>query len=222
MSFRRRVKYFLVHSLGYNGKNADKIIASGALSINGKITVQNDLLQDEDELKLGDEVVRPARRYRYYMLNKPRGLECTFSKKIKDNLGTVFPFDDAFFVAGRLDKDSEGLLLISDDGKWVNKVANAGSNREKEYEVEVDSPLNEEFVKRMSEGLDLGDFVTRPCKVRLMNDKSFSIVLTEGKNRQIRRMCRKLGYRVQRLKRIRIDKFYLSDLQNLNYAVLKL
>jgi 23S rRNA pseudouridine2604 synthase len=213
MSFRRRIKYYLVHTLNYTGKGANKLIASGTLSINGKIVLQNEILKDEDEVKSGEEVVKARVSYRYYALNKPVGIESTFNKNIKDNLSTLFPFDDRYSVAGRLDKASEGLLLISDDGKWIKEITKPENKKEKEYEVEVDKNIDEHFVKSMSGGLDIGICVTQPCRVKKTGDKTFNIILTEGKNKQIRRMCKKLGLSVLRLQRIRVDKFYLSDLQ---------
>ena len=213
MSFRRRIKYYLVHSLNYTNKGADKMLASGTLSINGKIVLQNEILKDEDELKNGEEVLKKPITYAYYALNKPAGIESTFNKEVKDNLSTVFPFDERYSVAGRLDKASEGLLLISDDGKWVREITLPENKKEKEYEVEVDKNIDEDFIERMSGGLDIGICTTQPCIAKKIGDKSFNIILTEGKNRQIRRMCKKLGFTVTRLKRIRIDSFYLSDLQ---------
>ncbi|MGZ3883699.1 MAG: pseudouridine synthase [Bacteroidia bacterium] len=220
MGFRTRIKYFLVHTLGYTGKDADKIIASGTLSINGNIIVQNEPVKDEDELRMNGAVIRPKPDFRYYALNKPAGIECSFSKKIKDNLSTVFPFDGTYFIAGRLDKASEGLVLISNDGKWVDRIANAKSHKEKEYEVAVDKPIDAAFIEKMSGSVDIGFHLTRPCVVKQLSGTQFSIVLTEGKNRQIRRMCKSLGYAVIELKRVRIDKFYLSDLQNLDYKII--
>ncbi len=222
MSFRLRIKYFLVHTLNYTSKNANKIIASGALSINGKKIVQNELVKDEDEVLLNSEVIKKGLQFSYYALNKPRGIESTFNDSIKDNLKTVFPLDNSYFIAGRLDKASEGLLLVSNDGKWVHKITRPESRKEKEYVVEVDKVITDDFVKKMQGGLDIGICVTQACEVKRMNATQFTIVLTEGKNKQIRRMCKKLGYKVMALKRVRIDQFYLNDLQDVNMRALQI
>ncbi len=213
MSFRKKIKFYLVHTLNYTNKGADKIIASGTLSINGNIIVQNEILNDEDEVKLVGETIKVGNIYEYYALNKPAGIESSFNNKIKNNLSTVFPFNGIYFIAGRLDKASEGLMLISNDGKWVNELVKPESKKEKEYEVEVDKIITDEFVTLMSRGVDIGICVTQSCVVRKLNETKFNIVLTEGKNRQIRRMCWKLGFKVKALKRVRIDRFYLSDIQ---------
>ncbi len=180
------------------------------------------MLNDEDELKLDSEILKSIPEYKYYALNKPRGIESTFSSDIKDNLSTVFPFTGEFIVAGRLDKASEGLLIISNNGRWVNSITRPQHKKEKEYIVEVDKEINEEFIDKMGKGVDIGICVTLPCFIEKVGPKSFRIILTEGKNKQIRRMCKTLGFRVQTLKRIRIDKFHLADLESLNFKELKI
>lgn len=217
MSFRLRIKYHLIHALNYTNKTAGDLISSGKLTVNGKVVLANDILNDDDELILEGQVIKPAVQYEYYALYKPIGIESTFHAAIEDNLGKVFPFNDSFFVAGRLDKASEGLLIISNNGKWVNAITRADAYKEKEYEVEVDRAITHEFLESMSKGVDIGFYITRSCSVTKLSETSFNIVLTEGKNKQIRRMCKKLGFRVIKLKRIRIDKFYLSDLKPLEF-----
>jgi len=169
-------------------------------------------------LKLGEEVLKSKSVYQYYALHKPRGIESTFNEGIKDNLSTVFPFSNEFIVAGRLDKASEGLLIISNDGKWVHSITRPEFGKEKEYIVEVDKEINDEFIFKMRSGFDIGICVTIPCFAEKIDRKTFKIILTEGKNKQIRRMCKTLGFRVQTLKRLRIDKFHLSDLKELEYV----
>jgi 23S rRNA pseudouridine2604 synthase len=222
MSFRLRVKYFLIHRLNYTNKTAGALISSGKLTVNGKVITENEVLNDEDELKLDGGIIKSIPEYKYYALNKPPGIESTFSSDIKDNLSTVFPFTGEFIVAGRLDKASEGLLIISNNGRWVNSITRPQHKKEKEYIVEVDKEIGEEFIDRMGAGLDIGICVTLPCFIEKIDLKSFRIILTEGKNKQIRRMCKTLGFRVQTLKRIRIDKFHLSDLEPLKFVALKI
>jgi 23S rRNA pseudouridine2604 synthase len=213
MSFRLRLKYYLVHSLNYAGKKADEIIGSQTLKINGEVVKENVILHDLDEIELNGTILKEKARYEYYALHKPRGIESTFNKKIEHNLSTVFPFDGKFNIAGRLDKDSEGLLLISTNGKWVNGITRPDSKKEKEYLVEVNEKIDHDFILKMGAGVDIGFYITQPCFVEQINENCFRIILTEGKNKQIRRMCKKLGKTVSALKRIRIDEIYLGDLQ---------
>lgn len=222
MSFRLRIKYFLIHRLNYTNKTAGELISSGKLTVNGKVILKNELLRDEDELKLDNEILKAKPLYRYYALHKPKGIESTFNNSIKDNLSSVFPFDDKYIVAGRLDKASEGLLLISDDGKWVNAITRPEYNKEKEYIVEVDKEIPDEFITKMKDGVNIGFYITKPCEVEKTGFKTFRIILTEGKNKQIRRMCKKLGMQVQGLKRIRVDKFHLVDLKPLSYRIINI
>jgi 23S rRNA pseudouridine2604 synthase len=222
VSFRLRIKYFLIHRLNYTNKTADALISSGKLTVNGKEIRDNIVLNEEDELRSGDEIIKAKAVYQYYALHKPRGIESTFNSAIKDNLGSVFPFNDEFIVAGRLDKASEGLLIISNDGKWVHSLTRPEFKKEKEYIVEVDKEITEEFITRMGAGLDIGICITQPCFAEKTGEKKFRIILTEGKNKQIRRMCKTLRFSVLSLKRVRIDKFYLNDLEPLNYEVLNI
>lgn len=222
MSFRLRIKYFLIHRLNYTNKTAAALISSGKLTVNGKEIRGNEVLKDEEELKLGEEILKPKAVYQYYALHKPPGIESTFSLDIKDNLSTVFPFTGEFIVAGRLDKASEGLLIISNDGKWVHSLTRPEFKKEKEYIVEVDKEITEEFITKMGAGLDIGICVTLPCFVEKIDQKTFRIILTEGKNKQIRRMCKTLRFSVLTLKRIRIDKFHLNDLEELKCQVLNI
>jgi 23S rRNA pseudouridine2604 synthase len=220
MSFRLRIKYFLIHRLNYTNKTAGELISSGKLTVNGKTITGNEILKEEDELKLGDDILKKCISYNYYALYKPVGSESTFNAKIKDNLSTVFPFTDEYIIAGRLDKASEGLLLISTDGKWVNAITRPESGKEKEYIVEVDREMDEEFIQKMGRGVDIGFYITQPCFVKKIDSRTFDIILKEGKNKQIRRMCKKLGFKVVALKRIRIDKFYLTDLKPLEWRII--
>jgi 23S rRNA pseudouridine2604 synthase len=220
MSFRLRIKYFLIHRLNYTNKTAAELISSGKLTVNGKVVRENEFLAEEDELELNGQILKKKRIYSYYAIYKPVGIESTFNTKIKDNLGTVFPFNGDHIIAGRLDKASEGLMLISNDGKWVNAITRPENDKEKEYEVEVDKEIDEEFIVRMGNGVNIGFYVTKACEVKKTGEKNFIIILKEGKNKQIRRMCKKLGYKVERLKRVRIDKFHLFDLQALEYKII--
>jgi 23S rRNA pseudouridine2604 synthase len=218
VSFRLRIKYFLIHRLNYTNKTAGALISSGKLTVNGKKITGNEILKEEDELKFSNEILKKPTAYKYYALHKPRGIESTFNANIKDNLSAVFPFNGEFIIAGRLDKASEGLLLISNDGKWINGITRPENKKEKEYIVSVDKLLTWAFLNKMRKGVDIGICVTQPCFIKQIGEKSFKIILTEGKNKQIRRMCKKLGYKVEALKRTRIDKFYLLDIEVFKYS----
>lgn len=217
MSFRRRIKYFLIHGLNYTNKTSNELISSGKITVNGIKINENVLYNGEDEIKVEGEIVKSKSDFKYYQLYKPVGIESTFDKKREDNLSKVFPFNETYFVAGRLDKASEGLLLISNDGKWVNAISRHDAYKEKEYVVEINREPDDNFIAKMSAGVDIGFYTTRACKVKKTGEKEFNITLTEGKNKQIRRMCKKLGAEVIRLKRVRIDTFYLSDLKPFEY-----
>lgn len=213
MSFRLRIKYYLIHALNYTNKTANELISSGKITVNGNIINENIQIYEEDEIRLEDKIVRSKKSYRYFILNKPRGIESTFDKNRENNLTSVFPFTDEYFVAGRLDKDSEGMLLISNDGKWVNSITRDDAFKEKEYRVKIDKEPDALFIQHMANGVDIGFYITRKCKIWRTGDFEFHIILTEGKNKQIRRMCKRLGMKVQSLLRVRIDKFYLSDIK---------
>lgn len=222
MSFRLRIKYYLIHRLNYTNKTAGALVSSGKLTVNGKKITENEVLNDRDELKFENEILKEPVEYKYYALHKPRGIESTFNVNIRDNLSTVFSFNDEFIVAGRLDKASEGLLLISNDGKWVNGITRPERKKEKEYIVEVNKEITSVFIDKMGNGVDIGICKTQPCLIKKEAEKIFKIILTEGKNKQIRRMCKTLGFKVERLKRVRIDKFHLHDLELLKYKEIKI
>lgn len=220
MSFRTKIKHYLIHALNYTNKTAGELISSGKLTVNGIVIKGNEILLETDSLELNGCTIKKGVKYSYYALYKPIGIESTFDSKREDNLSKIFPFGSNYFIAGRLDKASEGLLLISNDGKWVNDITNNEAYKEKEYIVEVDKQIDANFIEKISNGLDIGICITRPCKAQQINAISFSIILTEGKNRQIRRMCLALGFYVMRLQRTRIDEFYLSDLKPVEFKEL--
>ena len=162
----------------------------------------------------GKSVVKKDEKAVYLVLNKPRGIVCTTDTRVeKDNIIDFLNYPKRIFPIGRLDKASEGLILLTNDGDIVNKILRARNNHEKEYIVQVNKPIDKDFVKKMSQGVPILDTVTRPCKVEQLSRVRFKIILTQGLNRQIRRMCEYLGYHVQQLKRVRIMNIHL-DLPN--------
>ncbi|WP_199856323.1 23S rRNA pseudouridine(2604) synthase RluF [Lunatibacter salilacus] len=193
--------------VGYcSRREADRLIAEGRVMINGQIPEMGTKISDEDRVTVDGKPIRePKEDHVYLALNKPVGIVCTTdTENEKDNIIDFINHPRRIFHIGRLDKPSEGLILLTSDGDIVNKILRAGNNHEKEYVVTVNRPLDPDFVKKMSEGIPILNTITTPCVVRQLGKKSFNIVLTQGLNRQIRRMCAYLGYEVVKLKRIRI------------------
>lgn len=193
-------------------READRLIAEGRVMINGQIPEMGTKISDEDRVTVDGKPIRdPQEEHVYLALNKPVGIVCTTdTANEKDNIIDFVNHPRRIFHIGRLDKPSEGLILLTSDGDIVNKILRAGNNHEKEYIVSVNRPLDPDFVTKMSQGVPILDTVTAPCKVRQLGKKSFNIVLTQGMNRQIRRMCAYLGYEVVKLKRIRIMNISLD------------
>ncbi len=213
MSFRLNIKYYLVHSLGFTNKEAIRAIESKLLVVNNHVVDANIEFNETDDIYFKGELLKAKTPYTYIALYKPRGIETTHNKEIKDNLSTVFTFDKHLGYAGRLDKESEGLLLLSNDGKYIQKLSSPLHEKEKEYLVTVNKPITLDFLKAMSEGVDIVICVTKTCIIQQVSEFEFKIILKEGKNRQIRRMCKALGYLVARLIRIRIDTIHLGELK---------
>lgn len=192
--------------VGYcSRRKADELIAEGRVTLNGNIPEMGTKVAPGDVVKVnGDLIVPPKRDNVYLAFNKPVGIVCTTNPKEKNNIIDYINYPTRIFPIGRLDKPSEGLILLTDDGDIVNKILRARNNHEKEYLVTVDRQINQEFLDRMSNGVPILDTVTRKCEVEALGKFVFRIILTQGLNRQIRRMCEYLGYNVESLKRIRI------------------
>ena len=212
MSFYRRLNYFLVHTLMYTNKEAKQLITTGRVELNGETVFDNCFLNDTAEIKVNGVVKRQKKNLVYYKFYKPAGYESTLNKNIETNLSVFFKDDTDLAIAGRLDKQSEGLLLLSNDGKWVEMLCNPKFEKEKEYLVQLNKTPDEAFVRQFEKGVIIRGYLTEPCQCERLTDSTIRVVLREGKNRQIRRMCHKLGYEVLNLKRIRIDQVYLGDL----------
>jgi 23S rRNA pseudouridine2604 synthase len=204
---------------GYCSRRAaDKLIEDGRVTINGEVPLMGTKIVEGDVVKVdGKSVVKKDEKAVYLVLNKPRGIVCTTDTRVeKDNIIDFLNYPKRIFPIGRLDKASEGLILLTNDGDIVNKILRARNNHEKEYIVQVNKPINKDFIKKMSQGVPILDTITRPCKVEQLSRVRFKIILTQGLNRQIRRMCEYLGYHVQQLKRVRIMNIHL-DLPNGKY-----
>lgn len=189
--------------------------------INGEKASQRAPLTKQDGLIIDGELIREEQLFSYYAYYKPRGIECTLNPLIADNLFDSLPFKERLFPIGRLDKESEGLLILTNDGRLYKDIALADNFKEKEYEVTLDALLTEEALKQLSEGIIIKGKKTRPAIVQKTGEQKFKIILTQGINRQIRRMCYKLGYEVTELKRIRIAAVELLDLKPGEYRNLK-
>jgi len=193
-------------------RGADKLLEQGRITINGKVPELGEKVQEGDVVAVDGNVVgNRTEKHVYIALNKPRGIVCTTDRRVeKDNIVDFVSHPQRIFPIGRLDKPSEGLILMTSDGDIVNKILRARNNHEKEYVVSVDKPIRQEFITKMRNGVPILDTVTRKCYVEQMGARSFRIILTQGLNRQIRRMCEHLGYRVTKLKRVRIMNINLD------------
>jgi len=194
---------------GYCSRRAaDKLIDEGRVTINGAVPEMGTKVIPGDEVKVdGKTILNDAKKRTYIAFNKPVGIVCTTDTGVeKDNIIDYISYPTRIFPVGRLDKDSEGLILLTDDGDIVNKILRASNNHEKEYIVKVDKPISQTFVQRMSAGIPLEELgkTTKPCSVEKLSTFEFKIILTQGLNRQIRRMCEYLNYEVHALKRTRI------------------
>ncbi|MFC2188149.1 23S rRNA pseudouridine(2604) synthase RluF [Peijinzhouia sedimentorum] len=199
--------------VGYCSRRAaDKLIEQRRVTINGKVPEMGTKLNDNDEVRVDGRLISvPKEKPTYIAFNKPIGIVCTTDTKVeKDNIIDYIGYPKRIFPIGRLDKPSEGLILLTSDGDIVNKILRARNNHEKEYIVTVDKPITQEFITKMSKGVPILDTVTRKCEVEQLSKFVFKIILTQGLNRQIRRMCEYLGYEVTKLKRTRIMNIKLD------------
>jgi len=190
------------------------------VTINNEIAVTGNRVNSGDVVQIDGEPIRKAQKALYIAFNKPTGVTSTTDNKDKTNIIDFIGYPQRIFPIGRLDKDSEGLIFLTNDGNIVNKMLRAGNNHEKEYVVTVDKPINHEFINAMSNGVPVLGQMTRPCKVVQEGKSTFRITLTQGLNRQIRRMCEYLGYEVKRLRRVRIMNVHIGDLPIGNWRYL--
>lgn len=193
-------------------REVDKLVEAGRVTINGVKAVLGSQVQDGDEVKVDGKIVGKKKQHVYIALNKPVGITSTTERHVRGNIVDFVGHPERIFPIGRLDKDSEGLILLTNDGDIVNQILRAENEHEKEYIVTVDKPLTPAFVKGMSGGVKILGVMTKPCIVTPVGDRVFKIILTQGLNRQIRRMCAVFGYEVKRLKRVRIMNIRLEGL----------
>ncbi len=207
---KRLNKY--ISETGYcSRREADRLIEERRVAINGAEAVMGTKVGPDDEVRIDGRLIKEKTgRHVYLAFNKPVGIECTTNQEVRDNIIDYINYPKRIFPIGRLDKASEGLIFLTDDGDIVNKILRARNNHEKEYIVTVDKPITDRFIQRMGSGIPILDTVTRRCEVQKIGNTIFRIVLTQGLNRQIRRMCEYLGYEVKALKRIRIINISLD------------
>jgi 23S rRNA pseudouridine2604 synthase len=194
-------------------RQADAWIEAGRVSVNGVTAVLGTKVAPGDVVAVDGKALGGAKKHVYIALNKPVGIECTTAPGTPDNIVDFVGYPERIYPIGRLDKNSSGLILLTNNGDIVNEILRAAHGHEKEYVVAVDHEITEQFLKDMSRGVRILDTVTNPCKVWRTTTRTFRIILTQGLNRQIRRMCKALGYRVTSLQRVRIINLTLGDLQ---------
>ena len=201
-------------AVGYCSRRvADRLIAEGKVTINGKVTEMGTKVEEGNKVEVeGIRLEKLTKQKKIYLaFNKPVGIVCTTDIRIEpDNIIDFIKYPTRIFPIGRLDKPSEGLIFLTNDGDIVNKILRSRNNHEKEYIVSVNRPINKDFIRRMSNGVKILDTITKHCVVKKLGPKKFKIILTQGLNRQIRRMCESLGYKVKSLKRVRIMNIKLD------------
>lgn len=206
-----RINKFLSESGYCSRREADKLIDQGRVTINGIVPEMGTKITAKDEVRVDGVLINENTEKRIYLaFHKPVGIECTTNQSVRDNIVDYINYPERIFPIGRLDKASEGLIFMTNDGDIVNKILRARNNHEKEYIVTVNKPITERFIQRMANGIPILDTLTRKCKVEQISKTVFRIILTQGLNRQIRRMCEYLDYEVVALKRTRIINISLD------------
>ncbi|MBM7567481.1 23S rRNA pseudouridine(2604) synthase RluF [Paenibacillus sacheonensis] len=209
-----RINKFISETGYCSRREADKLVENGKVTINGVVAELGSQAELGDDVRVDGRPIGEQKGHVYIALNKPVGITSTTEAQVAGNIVDYVGHEERIFPIGRLDKDSEGLILLTNDGDIVNRILRAEGKHEKEYIVTVDRPVTPRFLKAMSEGVRILGSMTLPCKVQKESDRVFRITLTEGKNRQIRRMCQTFGYNVRKLRRVRIMNIQLGQLAN--------
>jgi 23S rRNA pseudouridine2604 synthase len=206
-----RINKFLSESGFCSRREADRLIEQGSVTINGNVPEMGTKIGPDDEVRVNGKLIQEKKDEKIYLaFNKPVGIECTTNLDVRDNIVDYINYPERIFPIGRLDKASEGLIFMTNDGDIVNKILRARNNHEKEYIVTVNKPITDRFIQRMANGIPILETITKKCKVEQVSKYVFRIVLTQGLNRQIRRMCEYLDYEVTALKRTRIINISLD------------
>ena len=207
-----RINKYLSMSGICSRREADRLLERGKIIVNGRPAAMGEQVDDEDEIVVDGVLVQREEKEIILAYHKPAGIVCTTSKKDKDNIVDAVGYKERIYPVGRLDKDSTGLLLLTNNGQLMDDILRGSNYHEKEYVVKVNKPLTDSLIQAMEQGVPILDTMTRPCRIRQTGKDTFHIILTQGLNRQIRRMCEYFGYRVITLKRIRIMNITLGDL----------
>lgn len=208
----KRLNKFISETGICSRREADKLIEQGLVTVNGEVALMGTKVTTADKVCVNGKPVAAKKPPLYIAYHKPVGITCTTERHIKGNIIDAIAHKERIFPIGRLDKPSQGLIFLTNDGDIVNKILRAGNQHEKEYVVTVDKPITDDFIRKMSSGVPILDTVTKPCRVRKNSKFVFNITLTQGLNRQIRRMCEYLGYDVKKLNRVRIMNISLQGL----------
>lgn len=209
-----RINKYISETGLYPRRETDRMISAGRITINGRVCEKGDNVAPDDIVAVDGVPISIVEREPVYLaLNKPVGITCTSARQVEGNIIDFVGYPSRIFAVGRLDKHSEGLILLTNDGSIVNQMMRSENGHEKEYVVTVDKPVTEQFLQKMAGGVDILGTRTKPCVTYKINEIEFGIILTQGLNLQIRRMCKELGYRVLRLERIRIMNITLNGLE---------
>ncbi|WEG17421.1 pseudouridine synthase [Alkalihalophilus pseudofirmus] len=207
-----RIQLYMSNTGYCSRRETERLLAAGRITVNGKTATKDTFVDTDDCILLDGSPVPMKERNIYLLLHKPTGIVCTAQRQVKNNLIDYMNYPERIFAVGRLDKDSEGLLLLTNDGDIVNKIMRVENGHEKEYIVTVDRPYPDSFLKGMASGVEILDQVTEPCTVTRIDEMTFRIILKQGLNRQIRRMTKEFGYYVTRLRRVRIMNLSIDRL----------
>jgi len=213
MSESKSINKYIAETGICSRREADRWIEAGRVQLNGKTAKKGNRVEQNDTVLLDGQPIKSKPKAVYLAYHKPVGITSTTDLKDKTNIVDAVKYKKRIFPIGRLDKDSEGLIFLTNDGDIVNKILRAGNNHEKEYLVTVNQPISNNFMKKMANGVPILGTVTRKCRVRKESKYVFRIILTEGMNRQIRRMCEHFDYKVKKLIRVRIMNIFLDELK---------
>ncbi|MGG0649344.1 23S rRNA pseudouridine(2604) synthase RluF [Bacillus mycoides] len=209
-----KINQYISEAKSCSRRETDRLIKAGRACINGEVCTHGALVNEGDIVTIdGQVIVKEEKEKVYIAFHKPVGITCTAAEHIEDNIIDYIDYPERIFPVGRLDKASEGLILLTNDGAIANQILHGDHEHEKEYVVTVDKPFTDWFIDEMSSGVKIKDGMTKPCKVTRVNQSTFRIVLTQGMNRQIRRMSRAFGFTVTKLKRVRIMNIELNELE---------
>ncbi|MEH7458729.1 pseudouridine synthase [Bacillus sp. JJ1127] len=209
-----KINQFISEALSCSRRETDRLIKAGRVAISGEVCMHGAIVTPEDIVTIDGKKIEKANKEKIYIaFHKPVGITCTAAEHIEGNIIDYINHPERIFPVGRLDKASEGLILLTNDGRVANQILHGDHEHEKEYIVTVDKPFTDWFIDGMSRGVKIKDGMTKPCKVTRVDNSTFRIILTQGMNRQIRRMSRTFGYTVTKLKRVRIMNMKLDGLE---------